>query len=58
MVAATNERRNSMCKCLVLEMSMKLHLQPKSWLQLAGTIKILKVTDAQIVRKIRVQEEI
>ena len=47
-----------MCKCLVLEMSRKLHLQPKSSLQLAGTIKILKVTDTQIVRKIRVQEEI
>lgn len=30
---------------------------PKSWPQLAGT-KILKVADAQIVRKIRMQEEI
>lgn len=51
------DTRNNTCKCPVLGMSMKLYLHPKSWPQLAGT-KILKVADAQIVRKIKMQEEI
>lgn len=46
------DARSNMCKCPVLGMSMKLYLHLKPWPKLVKT-KLLKIADAQIVRKIR-----